>query len=224
MGPAMGDVVPFSVGVAFGPIPIIAVILLLLSGRPASNGLAFLLVWVGGLAMVSAIVLLVAPAGESASGQKSLVGGIVRLSVGAGLLVLAYRQWQKRPALGQKAELPRWMNTLETLRPVKAFGLGVLLSGLNIKNVMLIVAALLTLAEARLRDAQTVAAVSVFIAISSMAVLVPVVVYLTLGERAAKPLGAARAWLEANHATLMALLPLILGTAAIRKALDALMR
>jgi Sap, sulfolipid-1-addressing protein len=225
MGTAVGDLLPFGVGVALAPIPIIAVILLLFSRRPASNSLAFLVGWVAGLTILSVIVLAFARSDTfSSNGKESVVGGALRLLVGAMFLLLAFRQWRKRPPPGQKAEAPHWMSSLETLGPGKALGLGVLLSGLNVKNMMLTLAALLTLGEARLSGSQTLAALTVFIALSSVTVFAPVVVNLVLGERAAQPLGTSKAWLEANNATVMAVLLLVLGTVALGKGLATLVR
>ena len=48
MGPAIGDVLPLALGVALSPIPIIAVILMLLSPKAQENGPAFLVGWVAG--------------------------------------------------------------------------------------------------------------------------------------------------------------------------------
>ena len=42
MGQAIGEVLPFAVGVAISPVPIIAVILVLFSARARVNGPAFL--------------------------------------------------------------------------------------------------------------------------------------------------------------------------------------
>jgi hypothetical protein len=139
-------------------------------------------------------------------------------------LLLALQQWRKRPTAGAKAEAPHWMSSLETLGPGKALGLGVLLSGLNVKNIMLTLAALLTLGEATLSGTQTLTALSVFIALGSITVLAPVVVNLLLGERAAQPLGTSKAWLEANNATVMAVLLLVLGAVAVGKGLATLIR
>jgi hypothetical protein len=56
MGPAIGDVLPLALGVALSPIPIIAVILMLLSPKAQENGAAFLVGWVAGIAGVSIVV------------------------------------------------------------------------------------------------------------------------------------------------------------------------
>ena len=46
MGPVIGDFLPAAIGVAISPIPIIAVILMLLTPRARTNGPAFLVGWI----------------------------------------------------------------------------------------------------------------------------------------------------------------------------------
>ena len=74
MGEAIGNVLPAAVGVALSPIPIIAVILMLSTPRARSNGPAFAVGWVLGLAVVSAIVLLLAGDADDpdSSGRRRL--------------------------------------------------------------------------------------------------------------------------------------------------------
>ncbi len=60
MGEAIGDMLPAAVGVAISPIPIIAVVLMLVSPRGKVNGLAYLLGQITGVAAAGTIVLLIA--------------------------------------------------------------------------------------------------------------------------------------------------------------------
>jgi hypothetical protein len=57
-------VLPFAVGVAISPVPIIAVILMLFSSRARVNGPMFLLGWGVALAVVSGVAFV---AGDAAS-------------------------------------------------------------------------------------------------------------------------------------------------------------
>ncbi|GAA4234139.1 hypothetical protein GCM10022254_38320 [Actinomadura meridiana] len=50
MGEVIGDVLPLAVGVAISPIPIIAVILMLLTPWARATGLGFLGGWTAGIA------------------------------------------------------------------------------------------------------------------------------------------------------------------------------
>ena len=60
MGAAIGQVLPFAVGVALSPVPIIAVALMLMSQRARLNGPLFVIGWLVGLAVIGVVVLAVA--------------------------------------------------------------------------------------------------------------------------------------------------------------------
>ena len=64
MGNVIGDILPLAIVVAISPVPIIAVILVLFSARARTNGPAFLVGWIVGLAVVGAIVLALSDAGD----------------------------------------------------------------------------------------------------------------------------------------------------------------
>jgi hypothetical protein len=58
MGQGISEVLPFAVGIAISPVPIIAIILILFSDRARAAGPAFLLGWVIGLDAGDAVVAL----------------------------------------------------------------------------------------------------------------------------------------------------------------------
>ena len=55
MGSVIGEILPLAVGIAISPVPIIAVILMLLSPRAKATSVGFLLGWLFGI--IVAIVL-----------------------------------------------------------------------------------------------------------------------------------------------------------------------
>ena len=113
--------------VALSPIPIIAVILMLSTPRAKSNGPAFALAWMLGLAVVSSVVVFVIGAvGSSSSTDDSILWG--KVALGVVLLVLALRRWRTRPKPGEPVEMPAWMSTVDGFTPSKAFGLGIVAS------------------------------------------------------------------------------------------------
>src|SRR3954453_2433656 len=123
---AIGQVLPFAVAVGISPIPIIAVVLMLGTPRARTNGPAFLVGWLVGLAGVGVVVLLVAKgAGADDDGGTSSGVGWGKIALGVLLLVLAPRQWRGRPRGEQPAELPNWMQAIDQFTPVKALGIGV---------------------------------------------------------------------------------------------------
>ena len=110
MAHAIGQVLAFAVGVSLSPVLMIAVVLMLgtLAGRRNGPGF-FLAGWVLGLAVVSTIVLLVAGGAGANDGQPATWVDVLKLVLGALLLLLAARQWRTRPRAGEAAELPKWM-------------------------------------------------------------------------------------------------------------------
>src|SRR5215831_11088875 len=101
MGQGISEVLPFAIGVAISPIPIVAIILILFSDRARVNGPVFLLGWVAGLAVVSTVVYFVADAANAATDQTaSDTVSWGKVALGVLLLGLARRNWAKRPAPG----------------------------------------------------------------------------------------------------------------------------
>src|SRR5689334_8485021 len=60
MGQVVGDLLPLAVGVAISPIPIIAVILMLLAPKAGGTSAGFLIGWVAGIAVATTAFLLLA--------------------------------------------------------------------------------------------------------------------------------------------------------------------
>jgi threonine/homoserine/homoserine lactone efflux protein len=212
MGPAISDILPLALGVAISPIPIIAVILMLFSSRARTNGPSFLAGWVVGLALVCAIVSVLASTLDVGTDSGASDGtSTLKIALGLVLIIAGVRRWRRRPAPGTEAPMPKWMAAVDSVSPVKAFGLGVLLSGVNPKNLLLAVAASATVAQANLSTTDTVITLAVFVVLSSLTIAVPVVFYLLGGDRAKTTLEGWKVWLAANNATVMALLFLVFG-------------
>ena len=133
------------------------------------------------------------------------------LPIVAMILLLALRQWRARPAEGAEPEMPRWMASLDRLRPGGALGLGALLSAVNPKNGGLTIAAAATIAGAGLPGGDQAVVLAVFVLIGSLGVLAPLVVYLVPGENAARTLDTWRTWAATHNAAVMAVLFLIFG-------------
>ncbi len=224
MGQAIGDVLPFAVGVAISPIPIIAIILMLLSARAGANSAAFLAGWVVGV--TGAAVVLLAVSGSlstNVDGSPSTSSSTIKLVLGLALMAMAWRNFQKRPAEGQEAELPKWLDGIDSLTPPKAAGLGVLLSAINPKNLLLIAGAMLVVSQVpHLTTADQVVVVAVFVAIAVSTVAAPVVIYRAAGAKAQTLLDAMKAWLTANNAVVMAVLLLVIGVVLLGKGIAGL--
>jgi hypothetical protein len=215
---AISEVLPYAVGVAISPVPIIAVILMLFSNRAKTNGPAFLLGWIVGLGVVVAVAYSIADASNVATDSSASDGSsTVQVVLGVVLLVLALRNWRKRPGPGEEAPLPKWMATIDAFTPFKALGLAVLLSAVNPKNLILSVGAATAVAQAGGSSSDATVALVVFVVLASLSIAVPVLFYLLGGAKAKTTLDGWKAWLSANNATVMAVLLLVFGVVLVGK-------
>jgi threonine/homoserine/homoserine lactone efflux protein len=220
MGAVIGDLLPLAIGIAISPIPIIAVILMLLSRRATATSTGFLLGWVVGVVLVTVVVLaLVGQAGNTAGGEPSTLSSVLKLVLGAALILLAVRQWQGRPKEGETAAMPKWMDAIESFTFVRALLLGFGLSAINPKNLLLCLAAGTTIGAAHLPTGQVVVATVVFTLLACSSIAVPVVGYLAARDRMAAPLERLRAWLTQNNAAVMAVLLVVIGTVLLGKGI-----
>ena len=218
MRQAISEVLPYAVGVAISPVPIIAVILMLFSERAKTNGPAFLLGWVVGLGVVVAVAYAIADAndvGTTSSGQDG--SSTVQVVLGVVLLMLALRNWRKRPGPGEAAAMPKWMATIDAFSPVKALGLAVVLSAVNPKNLILAVGAAVAVAQGAPSSSDATVALVVFVVLASLSIAVPVLFDLLGGAKAKTTLDGWKAWLSTNNATVMAVLLLVFGVVLIGK-------
>jgi threonine/homoserine/homoserine lactone efflux protein len=216
MSDAIGQVLSLGVGVALSPVPIIAVVLMLGTRRARTNGPAFVLGWVVGLAVVGAIVLLAAGGADAnQDGEPATWVDVVKIVLGALLLLVALRQWRGRPRAGEEAKMPGWMRTIDRFTPGRSFGIAAALSGINPKNLLLTVGAGAAISQTGAGTGAQIAALAVFIAIGTLGPGVPVAIYFALGERATRILDELKGWMTSHNAAIMAVLCLVIGAKLI---------
>ena len=222
VGEVLGEVLGYALGIAISPIPIAAVILMLFSAQARLNAPVFTLGWLLGIAGVATVVLLVPGLGDTAGGEPSTTAGVVKGLLGVLLLLAAARQWRTRPAPGESPPVPGWMAGIDQLRAPTAFGLSLLLSAVNPKNLVLAAAAGVSIGAADLAPGQTGLAVGVFTVLASLTIIVPTVGYLVAGQRVQPALTRAKDWLIGNNSTVTAVLFLVFAAILLGDALTIL--
>ena len=178
LGDAIGDLLPAAAAVALSPIPIVAVVLVLDSPKARLNGPAFAVGWVAGITVVSVLVVLVAGSASHPDSDVAIGVNWVMAGIGALSLVMAARQWKKRPRDGETPQMPKWMATIDSISSTKAAVLGAALSGANPKNLVLTLAASASIAQAGLDGSDKAVAIATFVVIGSVSVVGLVVFYL----------------------------------------------
>ena len=221
MGDAIGSSLGYAVGIAISPIPIAAVILMLFSGRARSNSVAFLVAWLVGIALVTTVVVNI-PGLEADDSGPSTTAGWVKLVLGVLLLFAGIRQWTSRPGPGDEVDTPAWMEKIDDLQLLPAFGLGFLLSALNPKNLLLAAAGGASFGALSLTTAETTGAIVVFTLIASLTVAVPVIGFLVAGDRLGPVLDRSKAWLIENNGAVMAVLFIVFAVSLVGDAIQIL--
>lgn len=219
LGDAIGNLLPAALAIALSPVLIVAIVLILGAPRARTAGPAFALGWVAGLvAMTVAVAVLVDVRADPDADDPGL--DWFKIAVGVLFLVMAARQWRKRPQPGAEPEPPGWMASLGTATPPRAAALGAALAGANPKNLALTITVGASIAEADLDGAATATAIAVFIALASSTVVGPTLWYLADAERAVQPLAAVRQFMSANDAVIKMVVLLLLGATVLGDGLS----
>jgi threonine/homoserine/homoserine lactone efflux protein len=223
MGDAIGQVVSFGVGVAISPVPIIAVVLMLGTPRARSNGPGFILGWVVGLALVSTIVLLLSSGADAeVSGAPATWTGWLKLALGLLLTLVAVRQWRGRPHGDEEGTLPSWMAKIDGFTAPRAVAVGVGLSAINPKNLLLTVGAASAIASTGASTGSQAVAVTVFVVFGTLGPGLPVAIYFLMGQRAEALLADLKVWMVRENAVIMAVLCVVLAAKLIGDGIQVL--
>lgn len=218
---AIGDSLPSALAVALSPIPIIAVVLLLGSARARAAGSAFALGWMVALLAVSLLVLFLAGTGSDPDRDDPGLGWL-KIGIGVLFLVMAGRQWARRPGHEDEPRSPKWMKTLDRASPGRAALLGATLAAANPKNLALTLTAVASIAESGLDSGDKAVATAVFILIGSTTIAGAVLFRLVAGERATSSLAAVKQFMADNNAVIMMIILLLLGANLLGDGLGVL--
>jgi threonine/homoserine/homoserine lactone efflux protein len=223
MGDAIGQVLSLGVGVALSPIPIIGVVLMLGTPRARSNGPAFIVGWLVGVLGVGAIVLAVSSGADASDGGAPADwASVLKLVLGALLLLVAFKQWRARPRAGVEPEKPKWMRSIDSFTAPRSAALAVALSAVNPKNLLLVVGAAAAIAQTGSSTGDQIVALIVFAAIATVGVGTPVVLYFALGERSKRLLDDLEQWMSANNAAIMTVICLVIAAKLVGDGISGL--
>jgi threonine/homoserine/homoserine lactone efflux protein len=201
---------PFALGLALSPIPLIVMIVVLSTPGARRNGPALLAGWL--LAIFTLALVVLALGGSEGEDTDPSTG--VRIAMGvAGLLLLglAVKQWLARPRAGEEPTVPGWMAKIDGLGAGGSFVFGLAFSAANPKNVVLTIAGAVAINGEGGGTALRVGAVTVFVLVSAVGLLLPLGWYFVLGERAEATLARAHQWGARHGPVVLAVVLAIIG-------------
>ena len=218
VGSTLAELIPLALIIALSPFSIIPGILVLHTPRPRPTSVAFLSGWVLGIAALTAAFVGASELSNTSSTSPTWTP-YVRIAIGAGLIGWGLYRWLNRH---RSAHLPRWMTSMTSFGPGRAFGAAIALAVANVKVLFMCAAAGAVIGTAELPAPQTWGAVALFTAIAVSSVALPVLGALVAGDRLDAPLNRIKTWMEENHAGLIGTILVIIGLALLYKGIHGL--
>lgn len=214
----VAELVPQAVGMAVSPLPLIAVLLMILSpdGRGRSIGFA-----VGRVLAVLATVVAVAGLSDLATqgAEGTRLGAAIRLVLGVVFVLLALSKLRSRPKGADDRETPGWMQALDGMPPARALRTGFLVTAANPKELIFGIAAGVVIGSATLPLGMVAAALLTYAAIATITVVVPVMAFLLIGAPVLAVLEPVRTWLVRYYNIIIAAVLAVIGAVMIGKGL-----
>ena len=215
------ELIPLALVVALSPLSIIPAVLVLHTPKPRPTGLAFLVGWFLGLAVLTGIFIELSSLLGGGSGLTKQPGWAswLRIGVGVALILFGIYKWFTR----KRAEhTPKWMSSLTTISPVRAFVTALVLVVVNPKVLFICAAAGLAIGTEGLGTTGAWLADLFYVLVAGSTVAMPILAYLVMGERLDEPLARLKEWMEANHATLVAIILVVIGLMVLYKGIHGL--
>jgi hypothetical protein len=219
---AISSSLPMSAGVALSPLPVAAILIILMSARARTNAPAFLLGWVAGILTIGFVVSLL-PGLLTTQGEPTQLSAMIRVALGVALLLLAGRQWRHRPRPGAAVKVPRILARLDAIGVVQSSITGFLLSAIHPKNLILNVAGAAAIDASTLDSGTQYIALVIFALIASVGITIPIATYFIARRKVSATLDRWKDWLIRNNVHVMVVLLLILGALLIARGLHILL-
>lgn len=217
-----GQLLPLALTIALSPLPLAALLLMLLAPGGFRAAAGFSIGWfVGVLLAATLLALLSSLLPHDRAGGTRVLQVMVPLLLGIALIVLGIVQWHDRPTRGAEVPLPRWLSALDRLTPARATMIGVGYAAFRPKNLVMAAAAGVVILGAHADPAGIAISVAVFTALASITMLGPVVAYAFGGTAVRGRLERLREWLVRNMPTIAVLTVLLLGVFLVLAGLAA---
>lgn len=213
------ELIPLALVVALSPLSIIPAVLVLHSPSPRPSGLAFLVGWVVGLAVLTQLFVEVSSLLGGGLDKAPPWASWVRIVAGAALILFGAYKWLTRK---RSEHSPKWMSSFANITPRKALITAVVLVVVNPKVLFMCAAAGLAIGTEGLHRAGAELNVVFYVVIAASTVALPILAYAASGDRLHQPLVRLKDWMEAQHATLVAGILVVLGLLVLYKGIHGL--
>lgn len=213
MDSLFASLLPFVLGSAIVPIQVIILTLLLKSPQ---NGLLKASVYVAGMTalrllqgLVFGLVLTGGAAVAETETGPSLVVSTLLMVLGILLLITAYKQFRKED--DPDAPPPKWLAMIDSLTPLKAFGMGFGLLLIGAKFWVFTLGAIGVIGEYQLGQPASSIAFLAYVMLTESLLLLFLLIRILLPERSRSLLDEVSAWLTRYNRQIIMIVSLVFG-------------
>jgi hypothetical protein len=207
----MSDLLPglivLAIGGSIAPPLLLLTILFLGSRRSLPNATALVLGYFTTCAAIGIVGLTLFGGAETGA---STIGRVISAMVGGLLVVLGLRSLLKAP--DPEAQPPRWMESISSMSPPRAFGFGMALFPLQVKNLAIFVACLNVIIASGLSLRGSIVALMLVLIVFATPMLALIGLYSAVPNRASTLLGSLQTWMGNNKRAITAVICLVFGT------------
>jgi hypothetical protein len=199
----MGILLPFALGIALNPTPIVAAILLLTSNRGMRKGIAYLVGWLIGLiTLLTTVVLVVSSRDYRRASFTAQLTDWALLSFGVVLLIMAWIQWRKRPLPDEESLSLKWLRGMVQVNSFEAWSAGLFFGLFSVRNILLTGAAAMIMGESIMSTDGMLFSCLLFVTIASLGIALPVMLAATQSDQANATLTEWENWLSLHNLTI----------------------
>jgi Sap, sulfolipid-1-addressing protein len=202
----LSGLILLAIGGSIAPPLLLLTLLFLGSRRPLPNAGALALGYFATCAAIGVSGLILFGGAESI---LSMVGRVISVTVGALLIVLGLRSLLK--ARDPDVSTPGWMESVDSMSPPRAFGIGVALFPLQVKNLAIFVACLNLIVASSLSLEGSILALMLVLVVFAIPVLVLIGLYAAVPRRAATMLGSLQTWMRKRNRAITVVICLVFG-------------
>jgi hypothetical protein len=209
-----------ALGVAASPLPIVAILVLLLTRRARPGSIVMLIGWVLGVAVALSISIAFADTIRVPKVGTDLPWeGLFMLLLGIGLVMMGVLSRRGRFRSADPEQPPSWVNSVDNMSPLGGGAVVFLNATTSPKNLALAITAGRLIASSGVPLTETVPAVVVYVVIASLTLAIPVGLYFFGGDRSTAVLQRWKQRVTANAAAVMEITLLVIGVGMTVKGL-----
>ncbi|QBJ96618.1 hypothetical protein ERC79_12055 [Rhodococcus sp. ABRD24] len=222
MESTVAHLVPLGIGMIISPIPLAAIIAIVLSARARTNAMTFTAVAIAGSAVITIVTALTSRSDLDATGAAHPTQVVFASVFGSAFLVMAYLSWRSRPKNGAAAVMPSWMAQIDSMTAGRVAVLSLLLTVPNAKSLPIELKAGTLIGEAHLAVPQLILLGFGFAVLGGLGLIVLTILAAVPSKRVTAALGIVKDELVRHNAAIMTVLFLMLAALQVSHVISAL--